>query len=124
MVTLPVARWEESIGTVAQGWLNDGRIVRESVVRSAASGDARRRDCELLPGRHVRLSDARSGDQAWPNDQRPQAAGNATLGELLRHFQTTAPGALSATQRVNELPVSEEQKAYLRGLIEERENDR
>jgi len=123
MVTLPVARWEESIGTVAQGWLNDD----ESSARAWFDQlPPEMRDVAIVSCCRAATSDYQTPDQAIKlgltiSDHRLR---DATLGELLRHFQTTAPGALSATQRVNELPVSEEQKAYLRGLIEERENDR
>jgi hypothetical protein len=123
MVSLPAEFWNESIGVVAREWLN----------RDAFSAKAwldqfppETRDVVILGCFQAAKTYRISAEQVMElgltiSDHRLR---DTVLGELVRSIQTTTPGAMSAVERINELSISEEQKAYLRGFITERGNGR
>jgi hypothetical protein len=116
MVTLPVDFWEESIGTVAQRWLY------EDDVSASAWIDQLRpdmRDVTIVSCCRAAMSGHQSADEVIKLGLTisDHSVRDAVLGELVRSLQTTTPGAMSASERISELSISEEQKAYLRKFI-------
>jgi hypothetical protein len=116
MVSLPVEFWNESIGIVAQEWL-----ARDAVSATAWFDQLRPdlRDVAIVNSCHAAMSSHRAADEVITvgltiSDRRLR---DTALGELVRSLQTTVPGAASATERVSEIPISEEQKAYLLGFL-------
>jgi hypothetical protein len=124
MVGLPVELWDNYIGVVAQEWLG-----RDAVSARSWFDQLRPeiRDIAIASACHAAATPSyRSEDEVIElgltiRDHRRR---DTALGELVRSLQTTTPGAVSAIERINELSISEEQKAYLRGFITEHGNGR
>lgn len=117
MITLPSGLWNDAIGNVMEGWLDrdassatnwlnqlqpderDAAIA--SLCRTAESESAK----VLTLGETI--NDRKLRDQA--------------LGQFARNLRETREQSMQA---VDELPISEEQKAYLRGVMAEEKNAR
>ncbi|MEO5722490.1 MAG: hypothetical protein ABIR71_13620 [Chthoniobacterales bacterium] len=116
MITLPLELWQENIGPVAAKWMDETPDAAKAWLNQLppASRDTAIASCchAAVLGYHSRepaieigltISDARLRD--------------AAVGALVRRLETSVPGAISASRIINELSVSEQQKAYLRTFI-------
>jgi hypothetical protein len=123
MVNLPLEFWRESIGKVTDEWLDRDAVSARSwfdQLRPDLRNVAIANTCRAAISSHhsedeviklgLTISDRTLRDTA--------------LGELVRSFQTTVPGAMSVTERVNEYSISAEQKAYLLRLMTRNANGR
>jgi hypothetical protein len=119
MVNLPVEVWNESIGQVAQAWLREDALaatnwfdqlhpdVREVVIVSLCGTR------QSAPREHV-------VKLAWTiRDHGMREKALRTVAGSLRIYRANREEAIEA---VNDLPISDEQKAYLRKIMPEDEN--
>jgi hypothetical protein len=123
MVSLPVELWDHSIGVVAEEWLDrDATSARPWFNQLPPD----LRDVAIANSCHAAISSYHSEDEVIKLGLTisDRTLRDTALGELARSFQTTTPGAMSAAERINELSISEEQKAYLLGLITRSANGR
>jgi hypothetical protein len=118
MITLPPELWNDAIGNVAEGWLKHDAASATSWLnqlqpdlRDAAIASLCR-TAESESAEHVltlgeTINDRKLRDQA--------------LGQFARNLRETREKSMQA---VDELPISEEQKAYLRAVMVEEKNGR
>jgi hypothetical protein len=123
MVSLPVELWDHSIGAVAEEWLD-----RDATSARSWFDQLRPdlRDVAIANSCHEAISSYHSEDEVIKLGLTigDRTLRDTALGELVRSFQITTPGAMSAAERINELSISEEQKAYVLGLITRSANGR
>jgi hypothetical protein len=118
MVTLPVELCRESIGRVAEGWLNHDddsakawltqlqpELRDVTIVSVCREAKARQISAQQVIEIGLTISDPKLRD--------------TTLGEFVRTLASTPPETL---QVLDDLSVSAEQKAYLRKIMMENEN--
>ncbi len=122
MITLPMEFWQETIGPVAAKWMDE-----DSASATAWLNQIRPdlRDAAIVSCCRAAMSDYHSREGAIEvgltiSDQRQR---DAVLGALVRSIETSTPGAMSASERINDLSISAEQKAYLRAFITGSPND-
>ena len=116
MITLPVEFWQENIGPVTAQWM-DQDSASATVWLHQLRPDLR--DAAIVSCCRAAMSNYHSREGVIEvgltiSDQRQR---DAVLGALVRSLETSTPGAMSASERINELSISGEQKAYLRAFI-------
>ena len=116
MITLPVELWNDAIGNVAEGWLKRDAASATSWLnqlqpdlRDAAIASL----CRTAESESTELALA-LGETIVERKLRDQA-----LGQLARKLGQTREEAIKS---VDELPISEEKKAYLRKVMVEERN--
>jgi len=118
MVSLPVEFWSEAIGDVAQTWLKD------DVVAATAWLDQLRPDLRNTAiTSFCRVADSESAAQVITlvsTISEPKLRDRA-LGEFARRRGSTREEAMDA---INDLQISDQQRAYLRKIMPEDANDR
>jgi hypothetical protein len=120
MVTLPVELWKESIGRVAEGWLNDDA---DSAKAWLSQLQPELRDVTIVSlfreARSLQVSTQRVIEVGLIiSDPQLRAA---TLAEYLRLWGSTTEEVL---QGLDEMSIPPVQKAYLRRILTENENVR
>jgi hypothetical protein len=118
MATQPVDLWKDDIGGVLSNWLRDDADAAKAWLNELQPNA---RDAAIAD--YCRTGDSESAEQAVAlgltiNDRKLR---DEALGELARHQGTTHAEALEA---VDQLPISSEQKAYLRKVMPEDVRDR
>jgi hypothetical protein len=113
MVSLPVEFWSESIGDLGQEWLK-----RDA---TAATGwfnqlSPERRDVAIVS--FCRVAESESVEQVMTlgSTIKDRSLRNKVLGEFGRRLRTERNEAMKA---ISDLPISEDQKAYLRTVMPE-----
>jgi hypothetical protein len=116
MVTLPVEFWEESIGKIAQRWLDDDDVSARAWFQQLRPEI---RDAAIVSCCRAATSSHQSADEVIKLGLTlsDHSLRDAALGGLVRSLRTSTPGAMSVSERINELSIPEEQKAYLRKFI-------
>jgi hypothetical protein len=118
MITLPVDLWNDAIGNVAEGWLKKDGASATSWLN------------QLQPDLHdaaiaslCRTAGSESVEQVLTLGETiiDRKLRDRALGQMARNLGETREESLKA---VDELPISEEQKAYLRKVMVEERNGR
>jgi hypothetical protein len=118
MVTFPVELWKESIGVVAQAWMREDAL---SAIDWLSQLRPEMREVAIVSLCNARQSAPREDviKLAWTISD-PTLRERA-LGAVARSLRMDRQDALEA---VNDLPISDEQKAYLRKVMPEDANGR
>lgn len=113
MAGLPMELWSDSIGEVAKEWLT-----RDPSAATFWFDQLRPEMRDTAIASFCRAADSESAAQVltlvWTMSK--PGSRDKALGEFVRNLRTTRDEALDA---VNDLPISDEQKAYLRDLMPE-----
>jgi hypothetical protein len=118
MVSLPVELWNESIGLVAQAWMHEDAL---SATNWFDQLRPEMREVAVVSLCSVRQSAYRDDviKLAWTI--RDPTLRERALGAVARSLR---PDRQDAIEAVNQLPISDEQKAYLRKVMPEDANGR
>jgi hypothetical protein len=118
MVSLPVELWSEGIGQVAQRWLKD-----DAAAATAWLNQLRPEPRDVAIASFCRAADFDSAAEVMTLGftLRDPGLRDRALGEFARRRGSTRESALDA---INDLPISDEHRAYLRKVMPEDANGR
>jgi hypothetical protein len=118
MVNLPVETWSESIGYIAQEWIKQDVNAATSWLNQLPPD---LRDRAIASFCHAAESESAAQVITLGSTMKDQALVDKTLGEFARNLRTTREEAIDA---INDLPISDEQREYLRKVMPEGPNAR